>query len=34
SVFLSNASDARLWILLGLGPALLACAQRPDLAAR
>jgi hypothetical protein len=34
SIFLSNASDPRLWILLGLGPALLACAQRPDLADR
>ncbi len=28
SVFLSNADDRRLWVLLALGPALLAIAQR------
>jgi O-antigen ligase len=28
SIFLSNGSDAQLWILLGLGPALLGIARR------
>lgn len=30
SVFLSNVDDRRLWVLLGLGPALLLIARRAD----
>lgn len=34
SVFISNGSDVRLWILLALGPILLACSRGPDTGVR
>jgi O-antigen ligase len=33
SFFISNANDRRLWILLAMGPIMLALAQRPERAA-